>query len=479
MKPTNFWLLDPKEFTSGLYKELTSTDSFEGMTQSLNPDGLYSTEIFGRVGTDKRDTTEAFIRTYLPIFNPVYFDALIKLKSLYSGILKGAVYAVWDPAEKDFIKSNILDGQTGFAFFMQHFGEIKPKLNDSPRRKQRVELVLSKRDIALHNAMPVIPAGLRDVEFSPNGKVTEPELNEYYRKLMFKTRAVQNIPPGDENNPLYDNVRWSIQNAVNEIDQYLFNTLDGKGGFVQRKTSTRGVVGGVRNVLTARKVSREDLDEDDGVNPNSTDIGLFQGLMNFQYVCVHALMKGFIEHVFTLGSSNVKLIDPKTLSYTYEELNPAVIDKWTTVEGLIKLFNGFQDPTLRFKPITINKCYLALIYDDGKEVMVLFDINELPVGKDKKYVTPMTYIEMFYIYCARTIMENFIQQTRYPITGIGSIFPTEVNIKTHQDASKRIIVTPYGEPIDTLLNYPHKAGRIDYFDSIAIDPTRTAPSGAD
>lgn len=479
MKPTKISLLDPNTVVPGLYKEVSSTDSFEGMTQNFNPDGLFSVEIFGRVGTDTRDTTEAFIRTYLPIFNPTYFDSLIKLKALYAGIIKGAVYAVWDPIEKDFIKSNVLDGQTGFSFFMQYFGVIDPKLNQSSRRKQRIQVVNDYKDIALHHRIIVPPAGLRDIEFSPSGKVTEPEINELYRKLMFKTRAVQNISPGDEANPLYDNVRWGLQSAMNTIDDYVFDLLDGKGGFIQRKIGTRGIIGGVRNIITARKVSRQRLDDDDGVNPNSSDIGLYQGLMNFQYVCIHALMKNFIEQVFTMGSANVKLIDPKTLSYTYEELNPSVLDKWTTTEGLIKMFNGFKEPSVRNRVITVNGCYLGLVYDDGKEVSVLFDINDLPEGRDRKYVTPLTYIEMFYIYCARPIMESFIQQTRYPIIGIGSIYPSMVNLKTLLNAKQRVMLNEYWEPTDTLLHYPHKTDKPDYFDSLSVDPTRTAPLDAD
>ena len=447
--------MDPRKLVPGIFKEVTSTDSFEGMTKNFNPDGLFSIEIFGRVGTEKRDTTEAIIPTYLPVFSPVYFDTLVKLKSIYSGILKGAVYAVWDPVEKDFIKSNILDGETGFAFFMSHFGEIDPKLNESSRRKQRIGLVKDKRDFALFNHIIVPPAGLRDVEFSPTSdKVTEPEINELYRKLMFKTRAVQNVPRGEENNSLYDNVRWGIQNSLNTIDDYIFNMLDGKGGFIQRKISTRGVVGGVRNIITARKVSRSRLWDDDGVGPNSSDIGLFQGLMNFQYVCVHAIMENFIKTVFTIGSSNVKLINPKTLNYSYEELSPEIIDKWTTVEGIIKLFVGFKNSKLRNKPITIKGHYLALVYDDGKEVGVLFDIDDLPPGRDKKFVRPMTYVELFYIYCARTIMEQNIQQTRYPIIGIGSIYPSEINLKTTTNATKRVLYNEYWEPSDTLLPYP-------------------------
>lgn len=481
MQPTKIALMDPKKVVPGLFKEITSTDSFEGMTKNFNPEGLFSVEIFGRVGTDKRDTTEAIIPTYLPVFSPIYFDTLVKLKSIYSGILKGAVYAVWDPVEKDFIKSNILDGQTGFSFFMQHFGELDPKQNDSSRRKQRITIVNDKKDFALFNNIIVPPAGLRDVEFSPNGgKVTEPEINELYRKLIFKTRSVQNIPMGDENNSLYDNVRWGIQSSLNAIDDYIFNSLDGKGGFIQKKISTRGIIGGVRNILTARKVSRARLFEDDGVNPNSSDIGLFQGLMNFQYNCVHSLMENFIKVIFTLGSNNVKLINPKTLNYSYEELSPEIIDKWTTVDGLIKLFVGFKNVKLRNKVITIKGNYIALVYDDGNEVGVLFDIDDLPEGRDKKFVRPITYAEMFYIYCARTIMEQRMQQTRYPIIGIGSIFPAEVNLKTTADAKKRIIYNEFWDPIDTLLHYPEVGeSHNDYFDSLSVDPTREAGLDSD
>lgn len=113
MKPTNLKLLDPKSILPGVIKPITSTDAFEGMTKNLNEEGLYSTTIFGRVGTDERDSTLGHIPTGLSIFNPTYFKALVQLKSLYLGIIKGTEYALWDSQEKDFIKSNILEGETG------------------------------------------------------------------------------------------------------------------------------------------------------------------------------------------------------------------------------------------------------------------------------------------------------------------------------------------------------------------------------
>ena len=479
MKPTNIKLLDPNSIVLGLIKQVTSTDTFEGMTQNLNDEGLYSVEIFGRVGTRERDDTEGFIKTGLRVFNPTYFKNLIQLKSLYLGILKGTEYAIWDETEQDFIKSNMLEGETGFSFFMKHYGSITPKDTGSYKRKQKMVLIKEQAALALTDKVIVIPAGLRDIQFQPNGAVMETEINEFYRKLLFKTRAVSNTGIDDESNPLYDNVRWGLQNAFNDIDQYLFDMLNGKGGQLQHRVGTRGIAGGTRNVITARKVSRDNLFDYNDVNPNSTDIGLFQAIMGFQYVCVHSLLTGYLERVFTRGSTTAKLVNTKTLEYEYVDVDGETIDKWTTSEGLIKLFNGFKNTELRNKPIKVKGRYLGLVYDDGKDVKILSDINELPEDRNKKFVTPLTYIELFYIECQRTIRDRRIQQTRYPITGIGSIYPSTINLLTIAGASKRNLLDDFWEVKDTCTRYPHKTEEPDYFDAMSVDPSREAGLGSD
>ena len=96
MKPTNITLLDPKTIVPGIFKPIETSDVFDGMSRNLNDGGLYSVEIFGRVGSNARDETEGYIDTILPIFNPTYLKALVQLKSLYMGIIKGTEYAQWD-----------------------------------------------------------------------------------------------------------------------------------------------------------------------------------------------------------------------------------------------------------------------------------------------------------------------------------------------------------------------------------------------
>jgi len=313
----------------------------------------------------------------------------------------------------------------------------------------------------------------------PNGVPSEPEITDYYRKLIFRTRVISVANKDDTENPLYDSVRWGLQSSFNDIDQYIFGLQGGKGGILQRRMSTRAVVGGTRNVITARKVSRSNLFEDDGVSPNSVDMGLYQALLNYQYVCIHAMTTRYLESIFTPGSQTAKLVNTKTLEYEYVEVQPATVDKWTTATGMGKLFNGFSNVNLRNKPIIISGHYLALVYDDGKEVCVLHDINDLPEGKDRKLVSPITYMELFYLSCQEAIRLQMTQQTRYPIIGIGSIFPAKVNLLTTIGSTKRNLIDTSGEVIQVLPRYPKKTGKVNYFDAMSVDPTREAGLDSD
>lgn len=479
MKPTNLALLDPATIVPGVFKPVTSTDAFEGMTQNLNDDGLYSLEIFGKLGSKERDKTEAYIDVKLPIFNPTYLKALIQIKALYQGILRSAEYAVWDEHMKDFIKSNILEGETGYSFFLRMFDKTVFALTDSYKRGQRVTLVNDNRKTALTDKVLVIPAGLRDIQFQENGAPTEPEITELYRALIFRTRVVLGNRH-DADNPLYDTVRWGIQNAFNEIDKYLFGLLEGKGGILQKRMSTRGVHGGTRNIITARKVSRANLDEHNGVGPNSVDMGLYQSLLNFQYVCINALMSKYLSRIFTAGLNTARLVNTKSMEYEYVDVKPSTVEKWTTATGLTKLFNGFSNAQLRNKEIVVDWHYLALVYDDGVDVCVLHDINDLPEGKDRKLVRPITYMELFYLSCHDVITDQITQQTRYPIIGIGSIFPAEVNLLTIAGAKKRNVRNAVDwELREVCHRYPHRVETPDYFDAMSVDPSREAGLDSD
>lgn len=478
IKPTNFTLLDTDKVKWPLMKPVTVADSFEGQTSNLNEEGLYSTSIFGRVGTKERDTTTSYIDVTLPIFNPTYFKALIQLKALYGEIIKGKTYAVWDEVEKDFIKSNIIEGDTGYTFFMSHFYELNPKENTSFKRKQKIELVNRFRDKALSSKIIVIPAGIRDIEIR-DGVVTENEINDLYRKLIFRSKSL-NIRQVDVQDPVYDGIRWGLQESFNNISDFLFNMQEGKRGFFQRKMSRRSVFGGTRNVITARKVSVENCDENVTGDPNSTIIGLYQALLGFNLISIYELNNGFLSDVFTPGMDMAKLVDPKTLKSTYVPVDSYIVDKYTSSDGITSLFNGYGSPNLRNRDIRIAGHYLGLVYDDGENVMLLHDIDDLPPGLDKKKVRPVTYTQFFYMQCVKAIEKKMLQVTRYPITGIGSIFPSRVFIMpTNYTSSKRNLLDVDGKVMDEFNYFPAWTSNPSYFDGMSIANIRLELAGAD
>ncbi|QCW23140.1 RNA polymerase beta subunit [Vibrio phage USC-1] len=477
MKPTNVSLLNPSKVAWSLMRPVSSADVNEGSSTGLHPDGLYSVETFGRVGSEERDRKLSYIDVKLPIFNPTYFKSLVTLKSLYLGIIRGTEYAVWDAETKDFIKSNLLDGETGYSFFMTHFNELEPKLTESFRRKKKVELFHTYQSQALCSKVIVIPAGLRDVQFGENDRIIEPEINEYYRKLLFRTKAVV-VEPGEENSPVYDNLRWGAQSNFNDIDTYIQNLTKGKTGFFQKRVATRGVVGGTRNVISARQVSVEDADAPNSIDVNTTDIGLYQAMLEFQYTCRYGMLNGWVQNVFTIGSNLAKLVDPKTFEYQYKEVDPKVIDRWMTPEGLTKLFNGFKDSHLRNKPIMIEGLYMGLIYDDGKQVRIVGDKSEIG-DRDPAHLRPLTYMELFYISCGNLIETRMTQVTRYPITGVGSIYPSKINLRTTIQSKPRVLLDEFWEEGERLNNFPLLTGRPSYFDAMSVDGSRLELLGGD
>ncbi|KAB3419332.1 hypothetical protein F9Z84_06220 [Escherichia coli] len=460
-------------------KPVTVADSFEGQTSNLNDEGLYSTTIFGRVGTDERDKTESYIDVTLPIFNPTYFKALIQLKGLYGEIIKGKAYAQWDDSEKDFIKSNILDGDTGFAFFMSHFHELSPKQNESFKRKQKIDLVELFRAQALSSKVLVIPAGIRDIEMM-NGVTTENEINDLYRKLIFRSKSL-NVRNIDFTDPVYDNIRWGLQESFNNIADFLFKMQEGKRGFMQRRMSRRAIFGATRNVITSRKVSVENADTNVTGDPNSTIIGLYQALLGFNLVAIHELTNGFLSEVFTPGMGMARLVDPKTLNSTYVEVDSVTVDKFTSSDGLTSLFNGYGSPNLRNRDIKVAGHYLGLVYDDGKNVMMLHDIDDLPSGFDRKLVRPVTYTQFFYMQCVPAIEKKMLQVTRYPITGIGSIYPSRVFVMpTNSTSGERTLLDIDGETAITKYNFfPTYTKNPSYFDGMSISNIRLGLAGGD
>jgi hypothetical protein len=127
--------------------------------------------------------------------------------------------------------------------------------------------------------------------------------------------------------------------------------------------------------------------------------------------------------------------------------------------------------------------YLALIYRGPDKTFKIFsDIDKLPKHLDRKYVHPITPIELLYLSGYRIWHRYYGFVTRYPITGTGSTYPSSAYVKTTTEGEERRELDenwePYPDHSYVALEFP-RADVNTFVDSLVLSPTRLAGLGAD
>ena len=405
-----------------------SLDIFASDNQ-FNVRGLYSSAIFGELGTHKRQTQFGFIDMRTEIMHPKIFMELSKLKGIYTGILSGKVFAEWDSELKDFKTSNVIDGHTGYSLFMSHFLEIIHATNDSNIRELRIKLLDQSKDLCMYRYYQVIPAGIRDIEMNSQERPKEDEINPLYRKMIRSSNTIS-IHNKKSNDPILDTARWVLQNAANDVYGYLEGIFSGKRGWFLDKVASRNVHGGTRNVATAMDPAPLRLGSKEALTIDHTICGLHQYMKGTIDLTIHDIRIGPMMPVIEFMPNMAYVVDPKTLQRKTIHPTKFSVDNWATEEGLEKLVNGFEKPDARFKPILIDGNYAALIYRDNKHFKVFNSIDDLPHNFSKSHVSPITWVEMFYISVYKSAVKVGAYNTRYPIADLGSIYCSKIYLET-------------------------------------------------
>jgi hypothetical protein len=501
-EPTKFSLLNLSPSQKRLMAPITSHDIYEtANSNAFHPDGLFSTEIFGRVGEAKRDITFAYIDLKTTIFHPIVYIRLGQLRALYKDILTSKAYATWNPTTNDFDPANELTGDTGYHFFISHFHELtiprsmesvshdRDAADLSTLRNQRITLIEKYRsnNTALMDALAVIPAGMRDIEIE-NGQIKEGELNPLYRQVVSIVNTISDSYSKD--NPALNHVRMVLQNAVNAVVDNILSILvqDSKNGLIQSKWASRKIVNGTRNVLSAMSGITSDLsDTINNVGPNDTMMGLWQVSRGCLPLTRPAMSRYLVDEIFSTTEGQVLLVDKKTLKLTPVHVKPATFDLWTTREGLAKLVNKQRTIGLRSRPLLVDDYYLALVYKppsvNGTGVFKVFrNMDNFPKELDKNHVHPITLMELIYLCNYRTWNKTKVFVTRYPITGEGSIYPSNVRVATTVRSDVRYELdddwTTRKYPEEPASVYPNFEGE-QYIDTMMVHPFKVGGLGAD
>ena len=445
----------------------------------FHPQGLYSDVIFGTLGSDIRQNKLSYIDIRTEIMHPKVFLELSKLKGLYKGIMSGSMHAIWDPEVKDFIKSNILDGKTGYSFFMSHFNEIVFSTNESTIRDLRIQLLDKSADKCMYRYIIVIPAGLRDIEMTEENRVVEDEINPLYRKLIRAANTLS-VYTGKFNDPIHDTSRWTLQNAFNEIYTHIESILTGKKGFLLSKWGARNIHGGTRNVITAMDPAPKVLGSEEAITINDSACGLHQYLKGTGALSIYNVKTGPMMNIIENLPNDIVVIDKKTLKAKTISPSSFIKEKWGTDSGIEDLINGYEKLDARHKPILIDGEYAALIYRDDHYFKVFYDIDELPRDKSRSNVHPITWTEMFYISTYLTSKKVAAYVTRYPILTMGSIYPSFIVLKTTTRSQSLQRLDSMWKPVENenkAINMPITGE--PFFESLQVHTSHYNGLGAD
>lgn len=404
-------------------------DIFDGFSKNFHPDGLFSTETFGKMGEERRNRMLTYINMHVSVFHPVIFKSLCDLKGLYGEIMSGRSYATFDPTIGDFEKSDAITGETGYAFFIKNFPQLKFEERPSAKREFNIKLLTKYRENCLMDKLVVMPAGLRDYTIDDNGKPSEDEINVLYRKVISVASVIENVN-AKANAEYLDSARFNLQVSVMAIYDYIKSLLEGKSKLILGKWAGRKVFNSTRNVITSYIPDATELHSPKTVSSNQTVMGLYQYLRSILPLAVKAVRDTYLSDVFIGPNTPAVLVNKKTFKKELVQLDPEHYDEWMTYEGLEKVMARFSEENLRNEPLQVGNYYFGLIYKPKGFYKFIQDKDDLPEGADPADLYPITYAELLYLSVYKESHETPCFITRYPITGYGSIYPSYIYLKS-------------------------------------------------
>lgn len=480
--PFNIFLM---ELTPQLIRSMrptVTTEIFETGTRNFHKDGLFSVETFGPLGSPERDGRFSFINLNTRIFHPLIYKRLGSLKRLYLDILEGRRYAVFNTETFDFEPSNEMEGDTGFAFFVRHFPELKIEEGDSEIRNLRVKLINKNKENALVDKVLVMPAGLRDLMVEPTGRTSEDEINKYYRSIISISSSLDSGREPSED-PVINNSRLQLQRQFNEIFESIFNMIKGKKGFAAAKWASRKILNGTANVITPMRIVGPRIGDPGTPNVNHVQLGLYQTIKAVLPKTRYFLRSGWLGEVFSGNSEDeIRLTNPKTLRAEYVQPSPEAIERWTTRDGLDAQITRYKTPAFRSKPIMVDGFYLGLLYWGEEGFKFFSDINELPAGFDKRFVSPINMTSLYYLSGYREWGKLAGVVTRYPVTGQGSTYIANIYCKPTINSSVKAELGHDWRRLGddyVCFDFPDQTKSVEYFNSQSLHTEALVKLGAD
>jgi len=174
-------------------------------------------------------------------------------------------------------------------------------------------------------------------------------------------------------------------------------------------------------------------------------------------------------------SNTAVLVDPKSMKTVMVDIPLKIRDEWLSLEGLNNITSKLSQDEIKSEPVKINGHYIFLIYDDGKNIEVIYNTEYMDSDLDPKYIRPVTYVELMYlaIFDIKDKYPGFF--TRYPVAGLGGIYPSKVYVKT--TVKGRSVNLKINNVVYNVDEYPNL--KEEYVKSVSVNSIHIGRLGAD
>lgn len=472
-EPLNMKLMDGSRDKLRALTPVTSTQIHTNSSTDLDPNGLFSQEIFGRMGDPRRMKAISYIDLHTKVMHPLIWRNIERVSNWYTEIFLGRRYATFNEKTKQFDPADATDGETGPTFFLKHLSDIKFIRNDSTQRKLRIDVLEKYRDTAIYDYVLVLPAGHRDLEEGRGDNLTCDEINDSYKALIGLSK---NIDTSDKDNPFNHRSQTLMQKHFNSIFEQIFEFLKGKGGFTSAKWTKRKVEHGTRSVYSSMRLCPADINGPQRVTINDVHLGLIQMMRGCLPLAINHISDRFANLIFN-SDGTANLIDKKTLKRKVVDVDAKWKELYTTEDGILSLIKEVKVDDYKFKDVEIQGYPALLIYRDKDGFMVKGDIGDFP-EKFRKDVRPITKFELYYYLTYDIDQASAVWITRYPFATEDSMFPGIPYMKTTIVADPLFELDDEGNKTDKMYREFPIVGTATMA-TLAVHPSRLDKSGTD
>lgn len=212
-------------------KPVTSTRVYSGGRHTLDPNGLFSEDIFGRLGSRERRNRFGYVDLHCQVIHPEIWPIITSVNPDLTKLIMGKTRYV---ISKGTLLEDKENGETGLSFFIKNFKKID--FDSLPTQKDdHVKFIKKHENELFIDKYLILPAGIRDIQINSKGGKAQIQFSDImtlYERLIKQTHSLEgdiSILPEE----IADSMISKIQRSLCEISTWIKDKLKGKHGVIR------------------------------------------------------------------------------------------------------------------------------------------------------------------------------------------------------------------------------------------------------